>query len=115
MDGEMNCKHCGDRIKNDAMCNECGESLRVLSQCRGCHMELAHGKVVPDLVDVRDEKTSLVDSGPRIWRPTTGFDEPAAVHEGSAGKSLADGFAMIDGYQDARDRIDYNRRPRKNR
>lgn len=98
------CKHCGDDIKDGSKCSHCKADLAKLEQCTACHMELEHGKIMPDPIDVRDPKTSLVDDSPPVPRPTQGFDEPAAVHEGTAGTSLADGWAMLNGYENAKDK-----------
>lgn len=78
--------------------------LEVRKQCLACHMELAHQQIVPTYIDVRDPQTTFVADGPPIPRTTSGFDEPAAVHEGQSGMSLADGFAMLEGYESAEDR-----------
>ena len=107
------CKHCGDKIKRGSSCDTCKQSLHQLQQCLTCHMELAHGKIMPDPIDVRDPKTSFVDDSPPIVRPTQGFDEPTAVHEGTVGKSLADGWAMLEGYENAKEKHRANQKLRK--
>jgi len=108
-----NCRHCGDDIEDGSKCNHCKADLAKLEQCTACHMELVHDKIMPDPIDVRDPKTSLVDTEPPIKRPTHGFDEPAAVHEGNAGQSLADGWAMLEGYENSKEKWRENQKPRK--
>ena len=95
------CKHCGDEVKAGITCDVCKKSLYKLQQCWACHMELAHDKFVPDRVDVRDPKTSVVSDEPPIPRPVNNVfeGEAGAVHEGKSGQSLADGWAMLNGYE----------------
>lgn len=108
----IRCRHCDDEVENHT-CRLCRAYLPDVQQCLTCHLELAHNRVVPKAIDVRDPKTSLVDNGPFLPRPTKGFDEPTSVHEGKSGESLADGWAMLEGYENADDKYRSNQKLNK--
>lgn len=111
------CKHCGDKIEHTT-CGVCGDPLFDNCQCLVCHVELAHDRVANHSIDVYDPKSSIVSSEPPIPRPTSSAferDPICTVHEGMSGQSLADGFAMLEGYESAEDKYRTQQRERRKR